>query len=272
MDPEHLRRACRMRDVDAVKTLVRDGTIDVELVSEGWKAIDDLILSNVSIEHWDSEMVSRVVEIMSVLREAGATPGRYMNLQQLLRERAPAELVDALFRIFPEYDATSASRQLFHAVTHRCGPEVIRCLIRHGADPNYVYECFYPESCLHLAVSLGDEDTTRVLLDFGANPYRKDYCGHDALFWHIHAQTVFIDGMYNVRDRRYPSRDRLPPSPAKSIMCDVFECKKSFHALKDDLHKELIEYVCHPARLQRFGYFDCCVIKQQSSSCAPAWP
>ena len=124
-------------------------------------------------------------------------------------------------------------------------PVSSRCLVRHGADQEYEYDmsrqtkpydcCLFPESCLSVAVARGDEEMTRVLLDLGAYPYRKDLYGRDPEFWHTYRASN--------------------PNP-KSIICDLFACRRAFHALKDDLHRELIQYIFHPARLQRLGYFE----------------
>ena len=247
-EPE-LHRACRFHDVDAVRAVLASPVDDVNQMFEGRTPMDSLnpwgnLYMN-PVDEWGPDIVTRVVEIMEVLVENGATLGRRMDPFRMACDRAPAAVVDAVCRLFPEeFDSKCLSRVLFNAVIHGSAPETIRCLVRHGADHGAEYDmsvqsipydcCLFPESCLFVAVARGDEEMTRALLDLGAYPFMKDSYGRDAEIWHTYRSSK--------------------PNP-KSIICDLFACRRAFRALKDDLHKELTEYLSHPARLQRLGYF-----------------
>ena len=67
---------------------------------------------------------------------------------------------------------------LMHATLHR-QPQVIEFLIENGADVNTTDSV--ESTCLVIAAFLGDEDSTRVLLSGGADLFRRNIIGEDAL-------------------------------------------------------------------------------------------
>jgi hypothetical protein len=249
MSEPALHRACRTCDVDAVRAILASSDdVDVDQLYIGDKPIDRLA------GPWPSwaDQLQRVVEILEVLAANGATIGRRMNVFRMICDRAPLVVVDTILRLFPEEaEPKNLSRVLFNAVIDTCSQEGMQYLVRHGADPTAEYDmsrqgppydfALFPESCLHVAVARSDEETVRTLIDLGAYPYLCDMYGRDAEFWYTY--------------RGLAGFDASKPKP-KSIICDLFECRRAFRALKNDLHRELIEYLSHPARLQRLGYFD----------------
>jgi hypothetical protein len=89
-----------------------------------------------------------------------------------------------------------------------------------------------PRRCLDVAIARDNEHAVRLLLDYGADLYavcKKN--GTTSFHWYV----TFGKKM--------------------KLIGDLWEAKNAFDAIKDSLHKELVEYVFHPARLKRFGYF-----------------
>ena len=133
---------------------------------------------------------------------------------------------------------------------------VLRSLIRLGADPNQPTTNVGESQDIPATLPLHDAICAQclpwifVLLENGADVYKKDTFGLDALTWATHQERQARRNDNSQRERHANSLHVL------AFIKDVYEAKHVFEKVKDDLHKELAEYVFHPARLCGRGYFE----------------
>jgi hypothetical protein len=118
---------------------------------------------------------------------------------------------------------------------------VAHALLRAGADPNVgVYEktrdtLFTPSLPLHEAIVLKNREVIHDLLAHGADPFREDaWHGLRAIHW---ARNVDDPDIYTL----FKNLEDARALHARTI-----------HLLE----KELVEYVFHPSRLLKQGYFE----------------
>ncbi len=231
-----LLNAVQQHDAMRVKTLIDEGA-DVFVEFEGkWQPIDLLWM-----EGDGEDDVDAAIECLNLLRDAGAMI-RIRTLRQLTSEKAPLKIFHAVFENNTNEDEYNDT--LYGAILQKNDLEVIRFLLERGADPNAIHNvnpnlpppadiCIIPRQCLHIAIATDDEPAVRLLLEY-TDPYavcKKN--GTTSFHWYV----TFGKNM--------------------KLIGDLWEAKKSFDKLKDRLHKELIEHVFHPARLERLGYFQC---------------
>lgn len=140
---------------------------------------------------------------------------------------------------------------LLLALILRCA-DGVRSLLRAGANPSvgefgggnqvsYLISAALP---LHEAVVWGQWDVVQDILAYGADPFQKDPIrGLTALDWARHAAH---------------SRDASSTNSAKILeFFQHLDHARRLHRLTSPiLHKQLIEYVFHPTRLHKRGYFD----------------
>ena len=138
---------------------------------------------------------------------------------------------------------------------------VLRSLLKLGADPNQpttdVGESHdIPATLpLHSAVCAHELQIIFVLLEYGADVYKKDTSGLDALAWATHQERQARNR--NTSQQNIQAQERHANSlRVFAFIKDVYEAKRVFENVKHDLHKELAEYVFHPARLCARGYFN----------------
>jgi hypothetical protein len=135
---------------------------------------------------------------------------------------------------------------------------VIRSLLELGANPNHATHDVH-ESCgipptlpLHIAIAWQDMDLLCILLEYGARMFIKDSYGFDALTWATHQELRTRQTLDVFKAPSKHQRDQH--KDAVDILSFVTE-RYTFENLKKTLHKELVEYVFHPTRLEKLGYF-----------------
>ena len=229
-----LHNAVQQHDAMRVKTLIDEGA-DVFVEFEGkWQPIEFLWMQG------DGEDdVNAAIECLNLLRDAGATI-RIRTLRQLTSEKAPLKIFHAVFENNTNEDEYNDT--LYGAILQKNDLEVIRFLLERGADPNAIHNvnpnlpppadiCIIPRQCLHIAIATDDEPAVRLLLEY-TDPYAVcEKNGTTSFHWYV----TFGKNM--------------------KLIGDLWEAKTSFDVIKDRLHKELIEHVFHPGRLERLGYF-----------------
>lgn len=241
-----LHNAVQHHDAMRVKTLIDEGA-DVSEEFEGkWQPVEFLWMQQgdglIWLQQGDGgeDDVNAAIECLNLLRDAGAKI-RIRTLRQLTSEKAPLRLFIAVFENNTNEDEYTDT--LYGAILQKNDLEVIRFLLERGAHPNAIHNvnpnlpppadiCIIPRQCLHIAIATDNEPAVRLLLEY-TDPYAVcEKNGTTSFHWYV----TFGKKM--------------------TIIGDLWEAKKSFDAIKDRLHKELIEHVFHPARLEKIGYFN----------------
>ncbi len=127
--------------------------------------------------------------------------------------------------------------------------ELKKALLEGTADPNTAHPLqprwldptsrttILPDLPLHDAAVFGSFERVHLLLQAGADPYRRDKdSGWTVAEWAQYRQD---------RDLRFMDFFR-----------SLDACREEHTRIFPDLKKELMEAVFHPARLFRMGYFD----------------
>lgn len=237
-----LHLAVRQHDATSVKALIDEGADVLEEFEGTWQPVDFLWMQQGDGLVWlqqGEDDVDAAITCLKLLREAGATIG-IRTLRQLTSEKAPLKIFRA---VFEGANKTEYTDTLYGAILQKNDLEIVHFLLDRGADPNTTHRvnpnlpppadmCIVPRQCLHVAIARDNTEVVRLLLDYGADPYvvcKKN--GTTSFHWYA----------------TFGKKMRL--------IGDLWEAKKSFDAIKDRLHQELIEYVFHPARLKKIGYF-----------------
>lgn len=88
-----------------------------------------------------------------------------------------------------------------------------------------------------------------LFLQHGVDPYSIDKIGRDAMEC-IRDQIQWSRGRYYYQEQQDAKNDRK-----LKFLSDLFECRRKFDSIKDDVHRELMEFIWNPQRLARSGYF-----------------
>ena len=213
----------------------------------------------------DEEKAEKAIEIMKLLYNAGAridTSALYVAVNNA----APINVIKAMSE-YPDCDLHGKHKEfetpfMYAIVSSRFRRKemhpVIRSLLELGANPNHATQDVHeshgipPTLPLHMAIAWHDMDLLCILLEYGARMFIKDLHGFDALTWATHQE---------LRTRQTLDVYRAPTKHQKDSHDDAVAILRfvteryTFENLKKTLHKELVEYVFHPARLERIGYF-----------------
>ncbi|KAL3872908.1 hypothetical protein ACJMK2_036086, partial [Sinanodonta woodiana] len=125
--------------------------------------------------------------LMRILIERGAKVNKVASktifctaLDQAI-QRGDSEILDILLSSKKiKVNKTSSRNETALHLAVLIGRKFVSTLLSAGADPNIVYN---HTTCLMHAVSSQDEETTKLLLDHGANVKAKDRDGHEAIFY-----------------------------------------------------------------------------------------
>lgn len=207
----------------------------------------------------------KAIEIMKLLYNAGIridTPALYVAVNNA----APINVIKAMSE-YPDCDLHGKHKQfetpfMYAIVESRFRRKemhpVIRSLLELGANPNHATHdvhdaCSIPPTLpLHMAIAWQDMDLLCLLLEYGAYMFIKDSHGFDALTWATHQELRTRQTLDVYRALSKYQQDQH--KDAVDILTFVTE-RYTFENLKHQVHKELVEYVFHPIRLEKTGYF-----------------
>jgi len=200
--------------------------------------------------HVDQPPEECMIECMYLLVAAGATTKTERDslcelITNTCKRISQMERVDTIRAMLTTTDSdintgvpkTPLEIAVLHGKYHIAG-----CLLAAGARPT--------SHAFQTTVRYGTLENVFLFLQHGADPYATDDDGRNALDW-IQAEITWAAGSYFRKDRE----DTKHYQKLK-VFEDLFECRRRFDALKDDLHRDLMEYAWNPQRLARFGYFD----------------
>jgi hypothetical protein len=192
------------------------------------------------------------LECTGLLIKAGATADTSGGALHLCINRADSETLAKFLKITkadPNHIGCTPHPPLLLALIVRSVPGV-RVLLEAGADPSLgeshgkqVAFAISPSIPLHEAVAWGRWDVVQDLLAYGADPFQKDPIrGLAAINWARHAAS---------------SSSSSTDSARILAFFEHLEHARNMHLQRAPLlHKELVEYVFQPVRLQKQGYFD----------------
>lgn len=196
------------------------------------------------------------LECARLLMRTGATTNTPSGALQLCMTRADDDTFAAFLKITtadPNHIGStrhcSPHPPLLLALILRSAPKV-QSLLEAGANPTLGELkggsqlgafAISPALPLHEAVAWGQWDIVQSVLAHGADPFQKDPLRNlTAVDWARHAANATT-------------------SPSAQKILQFFEdseyAKKVHGERTPALHKELVEYVFHPSRLQKQGYF-----------------
>lgn len=207
----------------------------------------------------------KAIEIMKLLYNAGAridTPALYVavnlgasiNVIKAMSEYPDCDLHGKHYWFETPFLYAIAQARYRRKEMH----PVIRSLLELGANPNHATQDVHeshgipPTLPLHMAIASHDLGLVHILLEYGAHMFIKDLHGFDALMWATHQELQTRQTLDVLKAPQKHQRDCH--ADAVSVLSFVTE-RYTFENLKKTLHKELVEYVFHPARLERIGYF-----------------
>ena len=216
---------------------------------------------------WDGHRLDeeKAIEIMKLLYDAGAridTQALYVAVHNV----APINVIKAMSE-YPDCDLHGKHKEfetpfMYAVVSSRFRRKemhpVIRSLLELGANPNHATQdvhdsCGIPPTLpLHMAIAWQDMDLLCLLLEYGAYMFIKDSRGIDALTWATHQELRTRQTLNVYKAPTKHQRDQH--NDAVSVLSFVTDMY-TFENLKKTLHKELVEYVYHPMRLEKLGYF-----------------
>ncbi|KAK3596501.1 hypothetical protein CHS0354_007407 [Potamilus streckersoni] len=137
--------------------------------------------------------------LMKVLKERGAKVNKvasqtiFCTAVHKAIERGDPEILDILLSSKKiKVNKTSPRNETALHLAVLIGRKFVSTLLSAGADPNIV---FNQTTCLMHAVSSQDEETTKQLLDHGANVRAKDKNGHEAI---LYASRTLCANLYRL--------------------------------------------------------------------------
>lgn len=207
----------------------------------------------------------KAIAIMKILYNAGV----HIDTQALyvaVNNAAPINVIKAMSE-YPDCDLHGKHKQfetpcMYALISSRFRPKemhpVIRSLLELGANPNLATQdvhdsCSIPPTLpLHMAIAWQDMDLLYLLLEYGARMFIKDSRGVDALTWATHQELRTRQTLSVYKAPTKHQRDQHKDAVAiLTFVSDMYV----FEKLKKTLHKELVEHVFHPTRLEKLGYF-----------------
>ena len=236
--------ALRQWDVDAVaKVLTRHNARAVLEEDPDVQPIDRLVLGT-------SDCEQPFLECTRLLMEAGATPNTPMGALQLCIGKKSNRTVIQFLKLTkadPNHHVTHTPLMLALIIRSKT---LVHALLEAGANPTcegkkerQVAFAISTSIPLHEAIVWGNWDVVHDLLAHGADPFQTDRVrGLSALVWARHAAAA-------------PRSSALHAAQILTFFEDLEEARRCHTQRMPDLHKDLVEYAFHPARLQTQGFF-----------------
>jgi ankyrin repeat protein len=97
-------------------------------------------------------------------------------------------------------------------------PEIVRCLLAHGANPNQSEAVAHQtnETPLIVAIKENSIESIKLLLEYGADPYIKDGRGNNSLFYVLDSLDKQIIDLF-IESKKVGDNDR---AKLKSLRLD----------------------------------------------------
>ena len=269
-----LEDAIKKHDLDAIRKILATG-VDPNRQTYHRRPVEYI---------WDGQThqksTEKTIDILKILHEAGAridSDALHSITNHILNPPVEMSVIKAMCT-YPECDIdglnyryrTPLLAAIFRCIHHTQTVKeselypLIKTFLHLGADPNLPTKDVHghresiPATLpLHVAVTSCDTVLVKLLLDHGADPFRKDSYGHDALTWATHLvtqthQTLEIQNISSIHDHQ---RHAAAVEVVQFIK-HLYAARTAFDTIKHELHKELVEYVFHPTRLEKNGYFE----------------
>lgn len=253
-DAEEFRVAIHRNDFRRIRGfLEKDPSLARLPRTDGLEPIDYLCVWHPST----ADECNAALQCIDVLMEFGATPNTGRCVHGLLTHCSPGyapTFLKALIRHgcrATTDDIVLALRQDGRQISNQNNTaRIVSLLLLAGADPNGVSVISMPaNTCvmlpLHYAVARRNAAAVFALLEFGADPYRRDpVTSLSALDWARHVAA-------------FPSRaEDIVAQRILRVFQDLQQCLETHEATFPQLKKELMEHVWNPVRLATRGYFD----------------
>lgn len=232
-DPER-----RPQVLDAVRLLLDRGADP-----NGYVPNEEFPDSHLAALYAASNM-SRDREVVRMLLDAGANADDGESLYHAT-EGDDLELIETLIQ------AGANPNGVLHNALYREAPEVLRLLLRHGADPVGATSAFDAHPLVHHAIRSGRSvETLGLLLDYGVDPGQRDTDG----------RTAYVLAMW------YGRRDLVELFESRGYREDVgpveqalLEGRKPMEELPEEIQRHLVDTamgggVAHVRQLLEAGW------------------